>query len=99
MVVDRDGAAARAAAGQIGFGAEAYECDVTSSASVRQTVQAVVASAGQVDILVNSAGGAPLGAAAQLRGEDWDAPPAGNPPGPHPMWRGGGGGKVRGGGG
>jgi D-threitol dehydrogenase (NAD+) len=73
MIVDRDREAAEAAAARIGTGAQAYACDVTSSASVRAAVGEVMAAAGQIDILVNSAGVALLGPAEELSDEHWNA--------------------------
>ena len=87
MIVDRDLAAARAAAEQIGGGAEAHECDVTSPASVREAVRAVLASAGQVDILVNSAGVALLAPATELADDAWNATLAVNLTGTYLMCR------------
>ena len=85
MIVDRDQQAATAAAGRIG--AEAYGCDVTSSASVRQTVAAIVEVAGRIDILVNSAGIARLAPAGELSDQDWDATLAVNLTGTYRMCR------------
>src|SRR3712207_4358276 len=87
MIVDRDEAAARAAAERVGSAAQAFACDVTSSASVRETVAAVVEAAGQVDILVNSAGVALLGPAAELSDEHWNATLAVNLTGTYLMCR------------
>lgn len=87
MIVDRDGPAAEEAAERIGLGAEAYPCDVTSSTAVRETVQAVLASAGQVDILVNSAGVALLGPAAELGDDAWHTTLAVNLTGTYLMCR------------
>ena len=87
MIVDRDQEAAMASAAQIGAGAAAYGCDVTSSASVRQGVAAIMDAAGRIDILVNSAGIARLGPAAELSDEDWDATLAVNLTGTYRMCR------------
>jgi len=86
-IVDRNREAAAEAATQIGHGAQAYSCDVTSSASVRETVQAVLAAAGQVDILVNSAGVALLAPAAELADDAWDTTLAVNLTGTYLMCR------------
>lgn len=86
-IVDRNQEAAAEAAAQIGHGVEAYGCDVTSSASVRETVQAVLAVAGQVDILVNSAGVALLGPAAELADDAWHTTLAVNLTGTYLMCR------------
>ena len=86
-IVDRNQEAAAAAAAQIGRGAEAYSCDVTSSASVRETVQAVLAASGQVDVLVNSAGVALLAPAAELGDDAWHTTLAVNLTGTYLMCR------------
>lgn len=87
MILDRDVEAATAAAEQVGHGAEAYGCDVTSSASVREAVQAVLAAAGQVDVLVNSAGVAMLAPAEELGDAAWDTTLAVNLSGTYRMCR------------
>ena len=87
MIVDRDQQAATAAADRIGSGAQAFGCDVTSSGSVRQAVAAIVEAAGQIDILVNSAGVARLAPAAELSDEDWDVTLAVNLTGTYRMCR------------
>ncbi len=87
MIVDRDEQAATEAAGRIGAGAEAYGCDVTSTASVRQVVAAIVKAAGQIDILVNSAGIARLAPADALSDDHWDATLAVNLTGTYRMCR------------
>ncbi len=87
MILDRDEQAATAAAAQVGSGARAYGCDVTSSASVREAVAAVVAAAGQIDILVNSAGVALLAPAEELSDAHWDATLAVNLTGTYLMCR------------
>ena len=55
-LLDRDEAAARAAAGSLGEGARAFTCDVADSASVEATVAAVADAWGRLDVLVNNAG-------------------------------------------
>jgi NAD(P)-dependent dehydrogenase (short-subunit alcohol dehydrogenase family) len=50
-----------------------FQCDVSDSESVTRTVQAVVEAKGRIDILVNSAGIARLGAAEELSLKDWEA--------------------------
>jgi NAD(P)-dependent dehydrogenase (short-subunit alcohol dehydrogenase family) len=50
-----------------------FQCDVSDSESVTRTVQAVVEAKGRIDILVNSAGIARLGAAEELSVKDWEA--------------------------
>ena len=87
MILDRDQEAAAAAAERIGTGAHAQACDVTSTASVREAVRAVLAEAGQIDILVNSAGVALLAPAAELSDEQWDTTLAVNLSGTYRMCR------------
>ncbi len=87
MIMDRDVEAARTAAERVGHGAQAYGCDVTSSASVQEAVQAVLAAAGQVDVLVNSAGVAMLAPAEELSDAAWDATLAVNLSGTYRMCR------------
>lgn len=55
-VVDVDGAAATAAAQEMGERAMAITCDVTDSAAVNAMVWHVVATWGRLDVLVNNAG-------------------------------------------
>ena len=86
-IVDRNQEAAAEAAAQIGRGAEAYSCDVTSTDSVRKTVQAVLAASGKVDILVNSAGVALLAPAAELSDDAWQTTLAVNLTGTYLMCR------------
>lgn len=57
-VLDRDGAAAQAAATAIGGAALGLACDVTDDASVRRAFAAVAARFGGLDILVSNAGAA-----------------------------------------
>lgn len=87
VILDRAEAAAVSAAEQIGRGALAFGCDVTSSASVRAAVQSVVAATGQIDILVNSAGVALLAPAAELADDAWDTTLAVNLSGTYRMCR------------
>ncbi len=87
MILDRDEDAAQAAAATVGAGATAHACDVTSSTSVREAVAAVVAAAGQIDILVNSAGVALLAPAEELSDAHWDATLAVNLSGTYRMCR------------
>ena len=72
VLADRDLAAATAVADRLGTAARPQSCDVTSSASVRQAVAEVVQECGQIDILVNSAGVARLGAATDLDDDAWE---------------------------
>ncbi|HEU4704059.1 MAG TPA: SDR family oxidoreductase [Conexibacter sp.] len=55
-VDDARAAAVAAAIAEDGGEAFALHCDVTDSASVRETVEQIVARSGRVDVLVNSAG-------------------------------------------
>ena len=55
-LLDLDGAAADAAAKQVGGGAIALAADVTKAAEVESAVQRVVDTWGRLDILVNNAG-------------------------------------------
>ena len=87
MILDRDQEAAAAAAERIGTAAQAQACDVTSTASVREAVRAILAETGQIDILVNSAGVALLGPAAELGDEQWDTTLAVNLSGTYRMCR------------
>jgi NAD(P)-dependent dehydrogenase (short-subunit alcohol dehydrogenase family) len=63
---------ARIAIADLAEGSE-FQCDVSDSESVTRTVQAVVEAKGRIDILVNSAGIARLGAAEELSVKDWEA--------------------------
>jgi NAD(P)-dependent dehydrogenase (short-subunit alcohol dehydrogenase family) len=71
-VVDLNAAAAEAEVKAIGAGAASFACDVADPASVRKTVDGVLAAFGGVDILVNSAGVAFLAPADELPLEYWD---------------------------
>ncbi len=86
VIVDRDLEAAEQAAA--GFDrARAYGCDVTSTESVRAVVAGVVAEAGGIDILVNSAGIAVLAPAEELTDQQWEATLAVNLSGTYRMCR------------
>lgn len=72
-IVDLDGdAAAAAAASSVGHGARGFRCDVSDPASVAETVDAVLAEFGRIDILVNSAGIVMLAPAEELPLDAWD---------------------------
>ena len=53
--------------------AEAFPCDVTESASVKEVVEAVIEKWEHLDILVNNAGITRDGLLARMGDEDWDA--------------------------
>jgi NAD(P)-dependent dehydrogenase (short-subunit alcohol dehydrogenase family) len=53
--------------------AEFYRCDVTRKADVDRAVQSVLSDFGQIDVLVNVAGGSKLTPIWELSEEDWDA--------------------------
>jgi 3-oxoacyl-[acyl-carrier protein] reductase len=55
-VVDVDGQAARTTAEEAG-NAQAFVCDVSKPGDVFETIEAVVASLGRIDVLINNAGG------------------------------------------
>lgn len=55
-IVDRDDAAAHAAANKLGGSTTAHVCDVTDEAQVEAAVAAVVERHGRLDVLVNNAG-------------------------------------------
>jgi D-threitol dehydrogenase (NAD+) len=71
-VVDINAAAAEAKAKAIDGGAKSFACDVADPASVRKTVDGVLAAFGSADILVNSAGVAFLAPAEDLSLDYWD---------------------------
>jgi NAD(P)-dependent dehydrogenase (short-subunit alcohol dehydrogenase family) len=87
VLVDRNQEAAGEAADGIGGAASALECDVTSAESVRRVVEAVVSGHGRIDVLVNSAGVALLGAAEDLEDGQWDTTLAVNLTGTYLMSR------------
>jgi NAD(P)-dependent dehydrogenase (short-subunit alcohol dehydrogenase family) len=86
MIIDADAdAAATVAAGL--DGAAAYSCDVTSTASVAEAVEAIWSQAGPIDILVNSAGVARLAPAESLDDAQWSSTIAVNLTGTYFMCR------------
>ncbi len=87
MIVDRDIAAATGAAEQIGAGARAQACDVTSSSSVAEAVHQILALADGIDILVNCAGVALLAPAEELSDQQWETTLAVNLSGTYRMCR------------
>ncbi|SDS77349.1 GolD/DthD family dehydrogenase [Microlunatus soli] len=70
-VLDRDLGAARAVADRLGGTAFAVEVDVADQQSVGQAVDAVLDTAGRIDVLVNSAGVARLAPADSIDPEQW----------------------------
>jgi NAD(P)-dependent dehydrogenase (short-subunit alcohol dehydrogenase family) len=75
IVTDKDGEAARQAAGEIqktGQRALAFEIDITNRPAIEQTLEAVLKEAGTVDILVNNAGIIIFGSLMECRPQDWD---------------------------
>ncbi|MFO7630355.1 MAG: bifunctional aldolase/short-chain dehydrogenase [Prochlorococcaceae cyanobacterium] len=65
-LLDRDGAAAVAAAAACGPHALGLVCELTEPASLRAAIDAVVARFGGIDVVVNNAGAAWTGAIAEL---------------------------------
>ena len=57
----------------VGTKASFYPCNVTRGVDVEQGVQGVLKDFGQVDVLVNVAGGSRLTPIWELSEEDWDA--------------------------
>jgi D-threitol dehydrogenase (NAD+) len=87
VVVDRDLAAAGKVVAGLGRDAAAFGCDVTSAASVAETVAAIGELAGRTDVLVNSAGVAMLAPAEDLTEDQWQATIAVNLTGTYLMCR------------
>ncbi|HKV17714.1 MAG TPA: D-threitol dehydrogenase [Mycobacterium sp.] len=71
-VVDLAEDAASAQAAAVVRGARGFRCDVSDSASVTATVDAVIAEFGRIDILVNCAGIVMLAPAEDLTLDAWD---------------------------
>lgn len=71
-VADIDLAAAQEVAAAIGNGATAHRLDVADGALVRKEFDAIAATHGRLDVLVNSAGIAYREASASLAQSDWD---------------------------
>src|SRR6478672_836560 len=69
-ILDLDGAAAEATAGRLG--ATAYQCDVSSRASVENAINAVLYAHGRVDVLCNNAGIGLAGPSETFSDADWD---------------------------
>lgn len=85
-ILDIDHTAAAAAAARLD-GAVAIGCDVTSSDSVTEAVEAVWTRTGPVDVLVNSAGVARLAPAEDLDDAQWERTIAVNLTGTYRMCR------------
>lgn len=87
VIFDRDAAAAAEVADRIGHSAVAFECDVTSSTSIRDAVTRASQQIGDIEILVNSAGIVRLAPAEELQDEAWEATLAVNLSGTYRMCR------------
>jgi NAD(P)-dependent dehydrogenase (short-subunit alcohol dehydrogenase family) len=75
VLAARDGDALEAAAAEVrAAGAEAttIACDVTAEPHVRRLIESAAAITGQIDILINSAGGALVAPFEQLTLADWE---------------------------
>ena len=72
LIADKDGAAATAAATQIGAGNIACACDVSDEAQVEAMVAKAVSEFGGVDILVNDAGVYPTKPVLEATKEDFE---------------------------
>ncbi|MDQ3674079.1 MAG: 3-oxoacyl-[acyl-carrier-protein] reductase [Gemmatimonadota bacterium] len=72
-VVGRELDRARAAASEIGGGAQGFACDVSDTSQVAKLVVDVEAAFGSIDILVNNAGITRDNLVMRLKDEDWDA--------------------------
>ncbi len=71
-VVGRELERARAAASEIGGGAQGFACDVSDTGQVAKLVADVEAAFGSIDILVNNAGITRDNLVMRLKDEDWD---------------------------
>ncbi|QGN32435.1 GolD/DthD family dehydrogenase [Microlunatus sp. Gsoil 973] len=71
-IADLNSGAATQRAATLGTRAVAYDLDVTDPDSVTRTVDRVAADFGRIDVLVNSAGIAPLAPAEELGLDIWD---------------------------
>ena len=76
VLAARDGAALEQVAGEVrerGGEATAVPCDVTAEPHVRRLIEIAAGLTGQIDMLVNSAGGAVVAPFEQLTLADWEA--------------------------
>ncbi len=75
LVLDADGEAAKATAGQIrqaGGQSAAFACDVADSREVHETIARILDQIGSIDILVNNAGIGRRARAESMTDEEWD---------------------------
>lgn len=70
-LVDHDAKAVKAMAAALGEFSQAYACNVADADNVAETVGAVVADFGRIDILVNSAGIVDLAPAEEIGASAW----------------------------
>lgn len=87
VIIDQDETAASVVADETEGFVTVETCDVTSTSSIRAAVARAVGQAGEIDILVNSAGVARLAPAEDLDDEDWAATLAVNLTGTFTMCR------------
>lgn len=71
-VIDINEAVAQAKAAELGNGAKAFVCDVSSTQSVDAVFASALAAFGDIDIVVNSAGVVMLAPAEELSLDAWD---------------------------